>query len=361
MILKKLDIYIARKFLGSVFFMLTITAIVSVVFDLSEKLNDFNLSHPTTKQIVFDYYLNFVPTIINLISSLVIFISALYFTSRLANQSEIIAILSSGISYYRFLRPYILVALLLACVDIGLKNYVFPKAYSKVLAFEDRFIVRGYQYSYKNIHRKLPNNQYFYAKSIDYSINRAYEFAFEEFDADGKLLSKTRAGEAFYDTVKHNWLVVNYLKRTYNGDAESISKGDSLRLNLKLSIKEFGQKIKSVPSMTTPELNAQIIEESDKGDDVMSYLQVEKFKRIAAPFDTVIMVVIAVALSSRKIRGGLGTHLLIGILIAVSHELFGRFSITFATNSNFPPQLAILIPTAVYGLIALVLLRVAQK
>lgn len=360
--MKIIDWYIARKFLGAVVFMLVITAVITVVFDVSEKLKDFNEAHLTLGKVVMDYYIHFIPTIVNLISPLVIFLSAMYFTSRLANQSEILALLASGMSYGRLLRPYIIVAIFLALTDMGLKNFIFPRAYSRVFDFENKYIIKGYRYDQRNIHRKLPGDGgYFYAENIDFSERRAYHFAYEKFDSAKRLIYKLRADEAFYDTLRKEWKVGVYQLRTYNGDEEKLEQGDSIRLQIPISINEFGQKVKAVPAMTTPELEDAIKVEKLTGAGVVSYYEVEKWKRISAPVDTIIMVIIAVGLASRKVRGGLGAHLLLGVVIAVSHEMIIRFATTFSTNSDLPASVAVWIPTVLYsGLMLLVLAR-AQR
>jgi lipopolysaccharide export system permease protein len=357
--MKKLDWYFAKKFIVAVMFMLVIAAVVAVIFDVSEKVEDFLKPGVTMKMILFDYYLNFIPNIINLISPLIIFISALYFTSRLANNSEIIAVLASGTSYYRLLVPYVAVAVLLACVDIGMKNFIIPRSYTSQLSFELKY-VDDYSFNEKNIHRQLDQNTYFYAKAIDYATGRADNFALDKFDGQ-QLTYKLIGSDAAYDSLSNTWLVRNYRLRTIDGLHEKLTFGDSMRMKLNISMKDFGQKIKSIASMTTPELNRFIVDQKMKGEGLINFYLIEKYKRISMPVDIIVLVLIAVSLGTRKIRGGLGAHLLLGILIAISHELFMRFTTTFATNANFPPILAVWVPTLVYGVLAFYLLRISPK
>lgn len=358
--MKILDLYIAKKFLLTLFFILLMASVITIIFDVSEKIDDFLENDVTLKEIVFDYYLNFVPTILNLISPLIIFISALYFTSRLANNAEVIAVLSSGTSYYRLLMPYIAVAVLLAGVDMYLKNFVVPKAFKHQLSFELKYVQESYYYDARNIHKQLDDNTFFYAQSIDYNQNAAYRFSIETYK-DQHLASKMVATQAYMDTVNNTWKIKNYIVRKIDGLKESLEFGDSLTLKLPITKKDFSQKVKSVPSMTTPELSRFINEERFKGESLINFYLVEKYKRFSLPFAIIVLVLIAVTIATRKVRGGIGTHLLIGILIAISYELSMRFTSVFSTNANFPPMLAVWIPNIVYGAFALLILKKTPK
>jgi lipopolysaccharide export system permease protein len=355
-----LDLYIARKFFVTLLLFLGITSILSVVFDISEKMDDFLGHHVPLHAIVFDYYVNFVPTIVNIVSPIMIFLSVLFFTAKMADNSEILSILSSGVSYNRLLAPYLVLAILVAAADYGMKNYIVPRAYSKVVNFQMQYTPNGYNYDARNIHRQLDRNTYFYAQNVDYNSGRAYRFSIEKFDGQ-KLTYKLRALDAWYDSTSSTWVAHNYVARTINGLHESLSRGDSLRMKIPLTIADFGEKVKSMPSMTTPELKKFIKSERFKGESLLSFYYVEKDKRTSMPFAIIILIVIAVAVSTRKIRGGIGTHLLIGILIAISFELFMRFSTTFATNSNLSPFLSVWIPNVIYLAVALGLLKYTPK
>ncbi|RYD79090.1 MAG: YjgP/YjgQ family permease [Sphingobacteriales bacterium] len=357
---KKLDLYFAKKFLATLGFILLMTALISVVFDASEKIDDILEGDVTLHTIVFDYYFNFVPVIINLTTPLLIFLSTLYFTARLANNAEVLAVLSSGTSYYRLLVPYIAVAILLAGVDLGLKNFILPHAHAKVLAFEDRYVNGEYHYEAKNIHRQLDKQSYFYAQGISYKERRAYRFAIDKFEGQN-LVYKLTSTDAIYDSTAGSWTVYNYVTRTINGLHETLQRGDTMRIKIPITMKDFSAKSKAIATLTTPELNKFIDEERFKGESLVDNYLVEKYKRIAMPFAIIILVVIAVALGTRKVRGGIGTHLLVGILIAISYELAMRFSTTFATNSDLNPILAVWLPNIVYGIAALYLLKVTPK
>jgi lipopolysaccharide export system permease protein len=355
-----LDFYIARKFFVTLLLFLGLTAILSVVFDISEKMDDFIEHQVPLHAVVFDYYVNFVPTIINIVSPIMIFLSVLYFTAKLADNSEVLSILSSGVSYYRFLAPYIALAILIAAADYSMKNYIVPRAYSQVVDFQMKYTPDGYNYTAKNIHRQLDKNTYFYAQNIDYNGGRAYRFSIEKFNGQ-QLIYKLRALDALYDSATNTWTAHSFMARTIDGLHEKVVHGDSLRMKLPLTIADFGEKIKSMPSMTSPELRKFIAGERFKGESLLSFYYIELDQRTAMPFAIIVLVVIAVAVASRKIRGGIGVHLLIGILIAVSYELFMRFSTTFATNGNFSPMLSVWVPNFVYIGIAAYLLKKTPK
>ncbi|MDQ3073220.1 MAG: LptF/LptG family permease [Bacteroidota bacterium] len=353
--IKVLDLYIAKKFIGTLIFIMLMTAMVSVIFDISEKIEDFTKNDATWQGIIFKYYVNFVPTILNLISPLIIFLSALYFTSRLANNTEFVAMLSGGISYYRLLVPYLAVALLLVGVDYSLKNYLIPHAYGKQLDFEMKYLQQGYNYTKVHIHRQLDEETFFYTHVYDFNNNIAYKFAIEKFE-DRKLIYKLRANDATYDTISNRWKARDYVIRRIDGMKETVEKGDTISLKLSLTREDFGQKVKSIPTMTTPEMNRVIAQEKFRGEDLAAFYGIEKSKRTAMPVAIIILVVIAVSIATRKMRGGIGMHLMFGILIAISYELMMRFSTTFATNADLAPSVAVWLPNIIYSILAVVLL-----
>lgn len=356
---KILDIYITRKFFGTIGFILLMTAIVSSIFDVADKV-DAIIEHHIPMTTVLWFYVNFVPTIINLTSPLLIFISALFFTARMANNSEIIAILGTGISYTRLIRPYIIVAIILALIDFGLKNYVLPLAATETVNFELTYLHEWENYDAQNIHRRIDQNTYFYAQSVDVHSQYARKFSIEKFK-DGDLVYKLMSTDASFDSTSGTWRVNNYFIRETNGLKETIKTGDSMRVKIPITISDFGQKKRTMPTLTTPELNEVIRTEKIKGDSFIKFYEVEKHRRIASPFAIIILVVIAVSLASKKVRGGMGIHLLVGILIASSYELFMRFSTTFATNADLPPVIAVWIPNIVYAAVSIYLVKRAQK
>jgi lipopolysaccharide export system permease protein len=354
-----LDWYITKKFFGTIGFILLMTAIVSSIFDVADKM-DAIIEHHIPLSTVLWFYVNFVPNIINLTSPLLIFISALLFTARMANNSEIIAILGTGISYSRLIRPYIAVAIILAVIDFGLKNYVLPHAATETVNFELTYLHEWENYDAQNIHRRIDDSTFFYAQSIDVHNQYARKFSIEKFRGQD-LVYKLQANDASYDSTTGSWRLNNYFLRESNGSREKITTGDSMRVKIPITIGDFGQKKRTMPTLTTPELNDVIAKEKIKGDDVTKFYEVEKYRRVASPFAIIILVTIAVSLASKKVRGGMGIHLLVGILIAASYELFMRFSTTFATNADLPPMIAVWIPNVIYAALSIYLVKRAQK
>jgi lipopolysaccharide export system permease protein len=356
---KILDIYITKKFIGTLGFILLMTAIVSSIFDVADKM-DAIIEHNIPLHEVLWFYVNFVPSVINLTSPILIFISTLLFTARMANNTEVIAILGTGVSYRRFIRPYIIVGIVLASVDFTLKNYVLPLAVSETVAFEGKYLHEWENYNAVNIHRRIDENTFFYAQSVDVKSYYVRKFSIEKFN-DSKLTYKLISNDAYFDTLKGNWRLAGFFLREITDRGEKITHGDSMRVKIPITIADFGQKKRTTPTLTTPELNRFIRSEKKKGETLVKFYLVERHRRIATPFAIVIMVIIAVSLASKKVRGGMGIHLLLGILIAASYELFMRFSTTFATNADLPPLIAVWIPNIIYMGLALFLVKRAQK
>ena len=357
--MKIFDLYIAKKFITAVIFTLVLTAVISTVFDVSEKIDDM-IQTNASMSVILNYYFSFIPNIINLTSPMLIFIAALFFTARLANDSEIVAILSSGVSYYRLLVPYIVVGLLLVGGDLMMKNFLVPYAYRNVLAFELKYVQRHYDNNDRNIHKQIDKNTFFYAHDVDVNNNVAHQFCIEKFEKQ-KLVYKLSAPEARMDTINNSWHLHNYYIRRMDGMTESIERGDSMVLKIPITKSDFGQKVRSAPALTTPELNKFIAQESLKGENLNNFYLIEKYKRYSYPFAMLVLVMIAVAIATRKVRGGIGMHILIGILIAISYELFMRFSTTFSTNGDLPPIISVWLPNVFYTIVAVYLIYKTPK
>jgi len=356
--IKVLDLYIAKKFLTTVFFMLIATSVIAVVFDISEKIDNI-LEHHLTFWTVLQYYMNFIPGIANRVSQFIIFLSALYFTSRMANQTEIIPVLASGISYYRLLAPYIFVGLLITGGDMYLKNYVLPHSLKAVTNFEDLYVVTGGE-SHSNYHIQIDKNTQFYVGTFN-NDNRAFRFSIEKFDDNKNLVYELNANNALFDTTKKVWRLQQYHVRTIDGMHETLKFGDSMYLKIPITNKDFSAKERSLPGMTTPELNRFIAAEKIKGEDVFGSAYVEKYRRVSVPFANLIFIMIAVAISTRKVRGGMGIHLVLGIFIGFTYEIVMQFSTTFSIKSDFPPLLSVWLPNILYAGLAAYLLKTTPK
>jgi len=358
--MKKLDWYIVKKFLGTFFFTLALILLIVIIFDISEKIDDFLEHDVSVTSIIFDYYFNFIPYFGNLFSPLFIFISVIFFTSKMASDTEIIAILNSGMSFNRLLRPFMVSAVILGVLSFVLGNFIIPPSNSERIDFENKYL-RYKRYSRaKNIHMQIQPGQYMYMESFNSTRNIGYKFTLENFK-NGKLISKLKSDYIQYDTLSHKWTINKYEIRVFGENGEIISNGASIDTSLNLSPHDFTKRKSLVETMNMFELNDYIAQEELKGSEQIVYHKIEKHKRIAFPFASIILTLIAVAIASRKIRGGIGIHLGIGILIAFTYILFMQISTTFATNSNLDPALAVWIPNLCYMVLAGVLLYKAPK
>ena len=358
--MKKFDWYIIKKFLSTFFFTISLILIIVIVFDISEKIDDFLRSGVSVEKIIFQYYLNFIPYFGNLFSPLFIFISVIYFTSKMAGNSEIIAILNSGMSFSRLLRPFIFCAIFLASLSFVLGNFIIPETNKERIDFENKYIKRKQKKRIKNIHMQIQKDQYIYMESYNRSKNIGYKFTLENFKKN-ILKSKLSANYIEYDTINNNWSIKDYTIREYYKKGENISKGRLLDTVINLNPSDFTKNKSLVETMGMKKLNDFIKEEEIKGTSQITYHKIEKHKRLANPFSTIILTIIAVAIGSRKIRGGAGIQLSVGLLISFGYILFMQISTTFATNSNLLPVISVWIPNIIFILIAIFLLKITPK
>ena len=354
--MKKLDIYIIKRFLSTFFLTLGLILLIVIIFDVSEKIDDFLENDVSLNMIVFDYYLNFIPYFANLFSPLFIFISVVFFTSKMANDTEIIAIFNSGMSFNRLLKPFIIAASILAFISYIFGNFIIPPANKERVEFESNYLKYKKKSNTKNIHLQIEKGQYVFIESFNIKRSTGYKFTLENFKGN-KLESKLEGNYIKYDTITNRWSVNRYKIREFHADGQTITKGQTLDTLINLTPADFIKKDNLVEGMNLFELNDYIAEEELKGTEQIVFYKIEKYKRTAFPFAVIILTLIAVAISSKKIRGGVGVHLGLGILIAFTYILFMQISTTFATNSNLTPLLGVWIPNIIFSIIAAVLLR----
>jgi lipopolysaccharide export system permease protein len=359
-LMRTIDRYIIKKFLGTFFFTLVLLIFIVIVFDISEKIDDFLKHDAPLKAIVFDYYLNFVPYFINLFSYLLTFIAVIFFTSRMASDSEIIAILSSGISFRRMLFPYFISALVLGLLSLFLTNFIIPYTNKSMLAFEMRYINEPREFSDQNIHKQISPGTFIYLENFNMHTNTGWKFTLEKFE--GRTLThKLKAERIEWDSVKSRWLISNYYSRRLNGIAESITKGMKLDTVLPFQPADFTEDIEEVKIMDYFMLRKHIKDKELRGDSDLIKYKVKKYERIAFPFATLILTVIGVSVSSRKVRGGIGFHLGLGLALTFIYILFMQIFTVFATFGDLPPLIAVWIPNIIFGFIAFFLYRIAPK
>ncbi len=358
--IKILDLYIIRKFLGTFFFALALIIAIAIVFDISEKIDDFLEREAPLRAIVFDYYLNFIPFFANLFSPLFIFISVIFFTSRMAGQTEIVAILASGVSFKRLLVPYVAASLILALLSFYMNNYVIPHSNTSRINFETRYIKNPFIFKNRHVHRQIAPGQFIYFESFNNIDKIGYQFSYERIDSN-KIVYKLLAERIYWDTLKNKWTLENYFTRSIHGMEEVIKTGYRMDTSFAFYPSEFSRRTNFIETMDTPALNDYIRQETLRGSEEVPFYLVEKYKRLSYPFATFILTIIGVSLSSRKVRGGIGMQIGAGILLSFTYIMFMQVSQTFATNGNLPAWLAVWIPNLIYSFIAVYLLKKASR
>jgi len=359
--LKILDYYVIRKFLGSFFLSIILILSIVVVFDLSEKIDDFLESGAQLKAILLDYYLNFIPYFAVLFSSLFAFIAVIYFTSRMAYNTEIIAILNSGMSFRRLLLPYMISAIFIALLSFFLSDRVIPRANKVKLDFEEQYVKkRPVRFKTKDFHRQIEPGVYVYLQSYSNVSKVGYQFTIEKFE-DGELVSKMFADQIRWDTTINKWQARRYYIRTIDGLNETLEEGKSIDTTLSIHPDDFRMRLTIVETMRLKELDEFIKKQLMQGEtNVISY-QIERHNRIAFPFTTLILTLIGVAVSSRKLRGGIGLQIAIGVVISFTYILFIQFSKQFAIGGLLPVMAAVWLPNIFFMIIALFLMRLAPR
>ena len=364
-LIKKLDLYILKKFLGTFFFLIVIIVVIAIVFDISEKIDDFVEHNAPARAIIFDYYLNFAPYFALLFSPMFTFIAVIFFTSKMAYQTEIIAILSSGVSFLRFLYPYFLGALILGVLTFTLNNFVLPGANKTRIKFEERYLRDQKKAALtiseeRNIHKQIQPGIFIYLESFSSLSNVGYKFTIEKFE-EGKLREKLTSDYITWDSTKRVWKVSNYHIRKITGMQETMIKGASIDTTIGLTPIDFIRRDNAVETMNYYELNHFIKQQKLHGEESINTYLLEKNKRIANPFSTFILTLIGVALSSRKVRGGIGMHIGLGLGICFGFILFNQFSSQFAISGTLSPALAVWIPNIIFLGIGIILYRLAPK
>ncbi len=358
--LKKIDIYIIRKFLGTYFYAIILLTVIIIIFDISEKIDDFIEKDAPLHAIIFQYYLNFIPFFVNMFSSLFTFIAVVYFTSRMASNTEIVAILNAGISFRRFLLPYLLSGIFLTVLSFALMNYVIPFTNRDLRAFEKQYIKNPFKSNEMNLHMQLQPGTYIYVENFNSVGNIGYRFSLEKFDSTG-MSFKLKADMITWDSIQNLWKMTNYVTRKIGPNGETINKGTQMDTTMAFSPADFKVDIEDAKMMTYNQLNKFIAQEKMRGSTLTGQFDLEKNKRFAFPFANLVLTFIGVALSSRKVRGGIGMHLGMGIGIAFTFILLLQVSSVFAIFGNLPASIALWIPNIIYSIIAIILLKMAPK
>lgn len=357
---RKLDKYIFKKFIVSFLISLLLIIILVIVFDAGEKIDKFVANEAPLRAIIVDYYLNFIPYFINMYSPMFVFITVIVFTSRMAANSEIIAILSGGVSYHRMMVPYIVTAALIALASLSLNLWVIPESNIERLEFENTY-VKNKNTAVRNVHYQIAPGQFVFVESFSTWNNTAYKFTLETVE-ENKIVSKISAETAVWDSLSGAWSLRRYFIRDYTeGLTDRVKSGAQLDTVIALTVEDFYRNALTVQTLNYGDLEKLIKTQKLRGDANVMYAQIEKHNRWAMPFSAIILTIMGVALSSRKKRGGIGWNLTFGIALAFSYILFQRFAQMFVYTDVLPPGLAIWIPNLLFAIIAAVLYRMAPK
>lgn len=360
--LKRLDYYIIGKFLGTYVFAIALIISIAVVFDFNEKMDRFMSNNAPWSAIIFDYYKNFVPYFANLFSPLFVFIAVIFFTAKMAENSEIIAMFSTGMSFKRLLRPYMVSAGIIAVVTYSLGAYIIPQGSVTRINFEDKYYKPRKTNSVRNLQLMVDSNVVAYMERYEDLSKTGYRFLLDKFEGK-QLVSHLTAQSIVYDTtsVNNKWTIKDYMIRRLEDNRERIVRGQSLDTLLNLDPEDFVLMKNQQEMLTSPQLSAYIDRQKERGMSNTEEFEIEYHKRIAMSFASFILTIIGVSLSSRKLKGGMGLNLGIGLGLSFSYILFQTISSTFAVNGNMPPVVAVWIPNMLYAVIAFVLYRRAPK
>ena len=359
---KILDVYITKKFMVTFFVALLLIIGIIIIFDLSEKVDDFVQKKAPIQAILFKYYLNFIPYYMNMFSPLFVFITVIFFTSRRAANSEIVAILSCGVSFHRMMVPYIFSAAIIAMLSLSLNLWVIPRANSVRHEFENTYVKKKNTLAQENVHYQINPGEYVYVQSFSKWNNTAYKFTLKKIEGKN-LISKISAESAAWDSVGRFW----HLKKCFVREMENGILRDKVYLReeidttLSLTIEDFYRRKNTVQDLPQDQLTDLISMQELRGDKDIKYALIEYHNRFALPFSAFILTLIGVSLSSKKKRGGLGWNLATGIALSFSYILFMRFSEMFVFTDTMPAGLAIWFPNIIYAIIAVVLYRLYES
>lgn len=359
----KIDWYILKRFLGTFFYAIMILTIISVVIDITEKMDDFISNHLSVPFIVAHYYLAFIPYIIALLFPLFVFIAVIFFTSKMAYRLEVMAILSSGVSFWRFLRPFWVGGAFLALL-LGVANQgVIPHANKTRIKFENRYTTSynpDKSNTLTNVHVRVDSFDYISMNAFYIDDNYASGFTMERIKGQ-QLLSKLEAPSITWDSAQKVWKTGRAVIRFMDGMSVPVKVVSDTTLHLNITPQDIEVNTDAQVSMSTKELNHYIARQELRGAGGLNYLYVEKYRRTSSAFAVLILTFIGAIIASRKVRGGSGLHLALGIVLSAAYILFMQFSTTFSVKGTLNPLLAVWIPNILFGGIALWLYKKAPK
>jgi len=358
--IKLIDWYIIKKYLGTFFFTLIIFTVVIVIFDVSEKLDDFLKHEAPLSKILFNYYAGFIPFYLNFLSPLINFIAVIFFTAKMADQTEIVPILSGGVSFKRFLWPYFIASFIIVSITFIFNIFIIPETNQLMTDFENVYVNPKSDNTKMYTHMQIDKESYVYIENFDNTRKVGYKFNLEKFSGDS-LKEKLVADRISWDSLKHKWTIENFSVRNIDGLKETMSYGLKKDTTLDMNPADFEIYDNIYQAMNMKELNERIRKESIRGTGVMTNLELEKYKRFVYPLSAFVLTLMGVSLSSRKVRGGIGLPLGIGIFLSFAYILFIQFANMFSLKGGLPPIIAVFIPNLIFGALGLYLLAKAPK
>lgn len=358
--MKLLDKYILKKFLVTFFFVVLLCVLIICVIDFTEKNDDFIKNNVSFKSIMLDYYLNLIPFYANMLSPITVFIAVVFVTAKLASHTEIIAILSSGVSFKRLLVPYIIGATLIGAVIFALLGWIIPNANKTRVAFEIKYVKNPFNYDARNIHMRVGPKSYVYMESYNNTANIGYKFALETIEGTS-LKSKLTSDAIAWNPETKKWRIQDYVLRTFDGEKETLSYGKGVDTTLNLLPKDFASTFRLAETFTLPELNKFIQEKQERGAYDTDIYLVEKYERFSYPFAIIVLTIIGVILSSRKSRGGVGLQIALGFALAFVFIIFVIMSRSLAQVGDVPPMIASWIPLMIFSVIGAFLYKTVPR
>ena len=355
--LKRIDFYIIKKFLGTYVLSIILIISIAIVIDITEKMDNFYNEGLDFKTIVSEYYIYFIPYYTNLFSSLFVFLSVIFITSKLAFNSEIIAMLAGGISFKRILVPYLISAAIIAAATFYISSEIIPPGIRERLKFEYKYVEhKRFESSLEHQQLRISDNEIIYVERYDITKNMGYKFSYDKFNGK-KLEERITALRIQYDSL-YNWTAFNCMQRKFTDLKEEVSTSDEMKLELNMIPKDF---VKVVKELTTNELIEYLDIQSKRGLAGLNAYELELQKRIANPFAAFVLTLIGVSVASRKSRGGTGFHIFIGFLLSVTYILFNMVSSSLTIKGGVNPVLSVWLPNVIYLAIGIYLYRIAPK
>ncbi len=361
--MSRLDRYIIGKFLGTYFFSIALIISIAVVFDANENVDKFLQHDVSIHEIIFDYYLNFIPFYSNLFSQLFVFIAVIFFTTKLADNSEIIAMMSTGVSFKRLLRPYMLSATLIAIMNYGLGAYIIPQGNVKRVNFENKYKNRKILNYAANVQMEVDSGVIAYMGRFENAQKIGFDFTLDKFE-NKKLVKHLQATTIQYDTLSYepyHWIITNYQTRDLQGMRENISHGTKLDTIIKMEPSDLLITRDMEMTLTSPELDKYIERQKARGFANIQKFEIEYWKRGASAFATFILTLIGVSISARKRKNGMGIALGSGLALILAYILFQTVSSSFASNAGMPAIIAVWIPNTIFAIIAYFYYRKAPR